>query len=230
MSVACERYVSARFDAVESRFRPTVAENDVRLRAILSALGPLAGRRMLDLGCGKGRFARRFQEAGAEVVGLDVSAGMLREAVGIDRVRGSARRLPFASESFDAVVAVEVLEHVGAIPEVLAEMRRVLRPGGVVAIVDKNAGALDVNRPWVPSLLVKRLDEHRGLWMYPAGAPVRERWFWPGAFARRLRGEFESVRVSHLLTPREARRAVFRRFPQARLLTLWTGRRAGGDP
>ena len=69
------------------------------------------GRRVLDLGCGKGRFATRLAESGAEVVGIDLSAAMLAEAKGLARVRGSARRLPFASATFDAVVAVEVFEH-----------------------------------------------------------------------------------------------------------------------
>jgi 2-polyprenyl-6-hydroxyphenyl methylase/3-demethylubiquinone-9 3-methyltransferase len=189
----------------------------------------LRGRRVLDLGCGKGRFARRLAEAGAIVVGIDLSAAMLAEAdaAGFGRVRGSARRLPFGVAAFDAVVAVEVFEHLAAIDAVLGEVRRVLRPGGIVAIVDKNAGALSAERPWLPSALVKRIDERRGLWMYPAGGPVRERWFWPRRLQRRLGRWFEEVRVTHLLSPREAERRLFRWVPRARLLTLWTARAAG---
>ncbi len=93
---ASERYVAARFDALEARFKPSVPPDDVRLRAVLEALGPLSGRRVLDLGCGKGRFARHFQAAGAEVIGIDPSLGMLRQADGIHRVQASARRLPLA--------------------------------------------------------------------------------------------------------------------------------------
>ncbi len=49
----------------------------------------------------------------------------------------------------------------------------------------QECGALDARRPWLPSLVVKRIDERRGLWMYPAGGPVRERWFRPEALKRR---------------------------------------------
>jgi 2-polyprenyl-6-hydroxyphenyl methylase/3-demethylubiquinone-9 3-methyltransferase len=186
------------------------------------------GLRVLDLGCGKGRFAAHLQAAGAEVVGLDLSAAMLARAKGLDRVRASARRLPFADATFDAVVAVEVLEHVGAVGPVLREARRVLRPGGRIAIIDKNALALDARRPWLPSLAVKWIDERRGLWMYPADGPVRERWFGPRALKSRLDREFGQARVDFLLRPEEARRLVFRSCPSARLMALWTARVPGG--
>jgi 2-polyprenyl-6-hydroxyphenyl methylase/3-demethylubiquinone-9 3-methyltransferase len=222
-----EAEVAGRFDALRGRFKGAVAADDVRLRALRVGLEPLPGRRVLDLGCGKGRFARRLAEAGAEVVGLDLSAAMLAEATGVGRVRGSARRLPFAAATFDAVVAVEVFEHLAAVEPALAEARRVLRPGGVLAIVDKNAGALDAARPWLPKLLVKWIDERRGRWMYPAGGPVRERWFWPGRLRRALERRFVDVRVAYLLSPAEAGCRLFRHVPRARLMVLWTARVAG---
>lgn len=222
-----EAEVAARFDRLQERFKSIVDPADVRLRAVRESLEPVRGQRVLDLGCGKGRFARPLADAGALVYGIDLSAAMLAEAAGIGRVLGSARRLPFAAASFDAVIAVEVFEHLDAIDDVLAEARRVLRPGGILAIVDKNAGALNADRPWLPGLLVKWIDERRGLWMYPAGGPVRERWFWPGRFRARLARWFEDVRVAYLLSPKEARCRLFRHAPRTRLLTLWTARVAG---
>ncbi len=222
--LAHDAIVAARFDESEARFKPRVGPEDVRLLAVLNALGPLEGLRVLDLGCGKGRFAAHLRDRGAEVIGLDLSAAMLGRACGLDRVRASARRLPFADSTFGAVVAIEVLEHVGAVEPVLDEARRVLSPGGRLAVVDKNLGALDARRPWLPSAVVKRVDERRGLWMYPAGGPVRERWFWPGALQRRLRRDFAEVRVEFLLRPEEATRRVFRSIPSARLMTLWSAR------
>jgi ubiquinone/menaquinone biosynthesis C-methylase UbiE len=226
---AHESEVGARFDLLHARFKREVGAGDARLRALRSCLQPLEGRRVLDLGCGKGRFAARLEEEGARVVGIDLSAAMLAEGGGLDRVRASARRLPFADRAFDAVVAVEVFEHLAAIDRVLGEVRRVLRPGGVLAVVDKNAGSWNTRRPWLPNLALKWLDQRRGRWMYPHRGPVRERWFWPGAFAARLARSFEDVRVEHLLSPDEAGVALFLQLPGARLLTLWTARAPGGD-
>ena len=247
-----EAEVAAPFDQLEDRFKSAVADDDVRLRALRASLnrvhtahpsgdlvggahptrylGPLRSLRVLDLGCGKGRFAAALAADGAEVIGLDRSAAMLASARGLDRVLASARRLPFASASIDGVVAVEVFEHlpVRAIGEVLREVRRVLRPGGIVAIVDKNAGSWNAQRRWLPNVLVKWIDEERGRWMYPSGGPVRERWFWPHAFAARLRRAFAEVRVEYLLSPSEADCWLFRLVPSARVMTLWSARVPGG--
>jgi SAM-dependent methyltransferase len=231
MTTLHERHVSERFDACAGRFRATVEADDYRLAALSRAIGPLRGAAILDLGCGKGRFARRLIEQGAEVIGVDGSAGMLAQAGGLDRVRASALRLPFVPRSFDAAFAVEVFEHLPPSSLVLAfrELGRVLRPGGRLLILDKNALALDARRPWLPKLAVKWIDERRGLWMYPSGGPVRERWFLPGEMAGAMRGQgFEDVGIEYVLAPDEARRAVFRRVPIARLMALWTGRAPGG--
>jgi SAM-dependent methyltransferase len=228
---AHEATVSARFDELEACFKAEVPSSDVRLRSALAALTPGPCRRLLDLGCGKGRFAAHLQDRGAEVVGLDLSAAMLARAGGLSRVRGSARRLPFAAESFDGVLAVEVLQHVAprGLDAVLAELRRVLRPGGTVAIIDKNAGALNARRPWLPGLVVKEIDRRRGRWMYPPDAPVRERWFWPGDLKERLRRWFVAVQVVYLLSAEEAGRWPFERIPATRQMALWTARAPGGD-
>ena len=224
-----EAEVQNRFDLLHSRFKDVVEVQDARLDALVRVLKPLPTRSILDLGCGKGRFASRLTKAGANVVGLDLSPAMLAEANGLDRVRGSARRLPFADRSFEAVVAVEVFQHLPAIDDVLAEVRRVLRPGGVIALIDKNMGSLSAARPWLPNLVVKWHDTRRGRWMYPGDGPVKERWFWPPAFARRItRAGFKDVRVEHLMTPEESATKLFRSFPAARSLTFWTAR--ASDP
>jgi 2-polyprenyl-6-hydroxyphenyl methylase/3-demethylubiquinone-9 3-methyltransferase len=228
-----EAEVAARFDLLERRFKPALARGDVRLEALLACLEPVRGRRILDLGCGKGRFARGLAAMGAEVIGLDCSRAMLAGAAAgcsVHRLRGSGRRLPLAAAAFDAAIAVEVFEHLhpAAIDAVLGELRRVLRPGGIVAIVDKNAASWNAQRPWLPNLAVKWIDEHRGLWMYPSGGPVREYWFWPRRFASRLERFFSEVRVTHMLSPEEAGQLLFVRVPGARLLTLWSARVPGG--
>ena len=76
--------------------RPSVAADDVRLCAVRGLPRTVAGPPRPRPGMRQGRFAARLAAAGAEVVGLDRSAAMLAAAGGLDRVRGSARRLPFA--------------------------------------------------------------------------------------------------------------------------------------
>jgi 2-polyprenyl-6-hydroxyphenyl methylase/3-demethylubiquinone-9 3-methyltransferase len=223
-----EAEVGARFDLLHRRFKDAVAGDDVRLQAVRAALEPLAGKRVLDLGCGKGRFAAHLRSAGAEVFGIDLSAAMLAGASYLPRVRGSARRLPFAASAFDAVVAIEVFEHLAEVDSVLGEMRRVVRPGGAVVIVDKNASSMNADRPWLPGLVVKWIDEKRGRWMYPSDGPVREHWFWPGRFRDRLGRVFSDARVEHLISPSEACHLLFRVSPRARLLAIWTAKVPGG--
>jgi SAM-dependent methyltransferase len=229
-----EAIVAARFDALQARFKPEVAEDDPRVRGILTALGPLRGRRVLDVGCGKGRFARVLAARGARVVGLDVSAAMLAAArfETLDRVQGSARRLPFRDGTFDAAIAVEVFEHFEprAVEAACDELRRVLRPGGLFVLVDKNVYAMNARRPWLPAVAVKWLDQRRGLWMYPAGGSVREHWFRPLGMKRRLSRRFSEVRVRYLLSREEAGRFPFRSLHSTRLFLLWAARSPGGVP
>ncbi len=226
-----EAEVAFRFDALHERFRPSIDRDDYRLRAILDELEPIGGKRILDLGCGKGRFARALQALGAEVVGLDLTAAMLAHATGVPRVQATARRLPFGPRTFDAVIAIEVFEHLDpwSREQTCNEAQRVLCCGGVLVIVDKNIAALDARRPWLPSALVKRIDEYRGRWMYPAHGLVRERWFWPPGLRAELRRRFSDVRIVRLLAPAESNTWLFRRLPAARLMTLWSARVPGGE-
>ncbi len=108
------------------------------------------GARVLDVGCGSGRHAAAaYRLPGARVVGVDVACPDLsaaRERLQLhDRLgaHGGGRwdlcaadglRLPFAEDRFDLVVCAEVLEHVRADDRVLAEIARVLRPGGDLAV------------------------------------------------------------------------------------------------
>ena len=100
------------------------------------AAGHLGGaRRVLDLGSGEGQVSRRIARSGqATVVGIDPTAAQLRVASqrggGVTYVRGRAERLPFEGASFDAVVACLVFEHLPDHRPALAEVARVLAPGG----------------------------------------------------------------------------------------------------
>lgn len=86
--------------------------------------------RILDLGCGPGSITRGL---GPGTVGLDAHAVAIP---GVPVVEGDGARLPFPDGSFDAVYANAVLQHVADAAVVVAEVRRVVRPGGVVGVGD----------------------------------------------------------------------------------------------
>lgn len=95
----------------------------------------LAGAtRVLDIGCGEGQVARRVAAGGARVVGVDPTAGQLRAAAarggGVRYVRSGAEALPLGDATFDAVVICLTLEHLDPFEPAIAEVARVLAPGG----------------------------------------------------------------------------------------------------
>ncbi|QFY11646.1 methyltransferase domain-containing protein [Nonomuraea phyllanthi] len=104
--------------------------------AIMALAGDVAGRRILDAGCGSGPLSAALRDRGAVVTGIDSSAGMLalaRQRLGADadlHVVDVRDPLPFADGAFDDVVASLVLHYLEDWGPTLGEMRRVLRPGG----------------------------------------------------------------------------------------------------
>ncbi len=115
---------------------PLVALESMHLPRLL---GPVRGLRCADIGCGTGRHALALAEAGAEVVAVDFSTGMLEQArakPGAERVRfiehDLARPLPLADASFDRVLCCLVLDHIAELEALFVELRRICRPGGFV--------------------------------------------------------------------------------------------------
>ncbi|WP_407835495.1 class I SAM-dependent methyltransferase [Streptomyces sp. DSM 116496] len=111
--------------------------------AMLALAGDVTGRRILDAGCGSGPLTAALRDRGAVVTGVDSSAGMLalaRRRLGEDAALHEADLrdpLPFADGAFDDVVASLVLHYLEDWGPTLAEVRRVLRPGGrLIASVD----------------------------------------------------------------------------------------------
>ncbi len=105
---------------------------------MLAALALCGGERVVDVGCGSGSLHGQLAEAGARVVGVDTSPGMLREAAQQARearlpvvlVRGDAQQLPLADGCAEVLLASHMLYHVPDRERALREMRRVLRTGG----------------------------------------------------------------------------------------------------
>jgi ubiquinone/menaquinone biosynthesis C-methylase UbiE len=100
-----------------------------------------AGDRVVDIGCGTGNYAIAAAHEGASVVGVDAAAGMLAraraKAPGIEFIdHDVTRRLPFPDESFDVAFCLLVLQLISDRPALLAEVRRVVRPGGALIVSD----------------------------------------------------------------------------------------------
>ena len=130
-------YQSGRFGGFDGApLRPGGTE--LTCRAVRRA-GFLPGQSVLDLGCGEGWGAQVLVEIGCRVIGLDMAPESLVRAAavsGMSRVAGDATRLPLADASVDGILAECVLSLVEARRVALAECRRVLRPGGRLALSD----------------------------------------------------------------------------------------------
>jgi SAM-dependent methyltransferase len=117
------------------------ARYDVVLDRVAARV-PLAGARGLDIGCGDGVTLYKIHRRGGRAAGIDMEQAGLRLAAEMLRghgappgvARASAYQLPFADGALDYVVMVEVLEHLDRPDDLLAELRRVIRPGGVLGL------------------------------------------------------------------------------------------------
>lgn len=162
----------------EEHFPSTIDPRIQHVRVLLNFFGDLTDKRVLDVGCGKGRFARVLQEGNprAEIWGLDISGEMLKFVpAGIHRLAGSMTALPVADSTFDAVYATESLEHAVEVERAVKEMCRTLKPGGRLAIIDKNA-------------------EHWGKLKTPAW----ERWFGKEELEKLLARDCRTVRSQYI--------------------------------
>ena len=160
----------------------------------------LAGRRVLDVGCSAGLYARTLAADGADAFALDASAAFLRagrrraarESVAATWVRGDAHALPFVDDAFDAAVVGATLNELGDPARALGEMGRTLRPSGLL-------WAMYVRRAFGPGRALQWLLGRGGLrfpapeavdaWAAAAGlAPLRRAEHGPVVFALYRKG------------------------------------------
>lgn len=131
-----------------------------RLALFDSLIDGWQNKAVLDLGCGGGFMAEAMARRGARVTGIDPSSGTIASAwahaktsgLEIAYDLGSGESLPYADMAFDVVVCVDVFEHIKALDAVLAEISRVLRPGGLL-LFDT------INHTWLASIIMITLGE-----------------------------------------------------------------------
>lgn len=137
----------------DSEFRPLHQINPLRLGWIEQCAGPLAGRRVLDVGCGGGILSEAMAQRGAQVLGIDLAAKPLKVAqlhaleAGAQQVsyrevaaEALAREMP---QSFDVVTCMEMLEHVPDPASIVAACATLVKPGGWVffSTINRNSKA-----------------------------------------------------------------------------------------
>jgi SAM-dependent methyltransferase len=130
--VASEYADETRLRRRAAAFTGERAGEDAR-RLVVAAVTAARPARVLEVGCGWGELATWVARAtGAEVVAIDLSPRMVELARdgGVDARLGDVRQLPFENDSFDVAIAAWMLYHVADLDRGLAELARVLRPGG----------------------------------------------------------------------------------------------------
>jgi SAM-dependent methyltransferase len=112
------------------------------VRRALAIAGVQRGARILDVGCGTGRWLRRYQQLGLAPTGVDATPGMLavarEQGTAAPVVAGEAGSLPFSDAEFDCVSDITVVQHIprSQQPQALAEMVRVLKQGGRLILLE----------------------------------------------------------------------------------------------
>ncbi len=182
--------------------------------ATWSLLGPVAGKRVLDAGCGVGIYAELLLEAGADVVAVDANAKMLEMARlrlksrPVELVHATLeRKMDFLGDaSFDLIVCALVLDYVYDWHQVFGEFHRVLKPGGVVVY--------SVTHPFVDYVE----HHHRGNYF----AVERVEYLWRG-FGTEVQVPSYRRSIGDLVTPLLAKgfqlQAILEPRPQAAFMT-----------
>jgi len=186
-----DRAELARFDALAAQFwdsqgdfRPLHLLNPVRAQFI-AARASLAGRRVVDVGCGGGLLTESLARAGAQVTGIDLAPGMVEVArlhaaeggLAIDYRVASAEELAQAVPGqFDVVTCMEMLEHVPDPAAMTATLARLLAPGGALFVSTLNRN--------LKSFLLAIVGAEYILRLIPRGTHEYERLIRPAELAR----------------------------------------------
>jgi ubiquinone/menaquinone biosynthesis C-methylase UbiE len=203
-----KRFESQSDEEPDYQFETRLSRRNTAFRRVLADIDGWQGR-LLEAGCGSGRFLRAIQEArpDLETFGVDISPRLLaqaRERGGGPRYAfGSVTQLPFRSASMDVVVLFDVLEHVPNPEDGVAEVVRVLKPGGVFhALVPCEGQPLTLHwAMWKGNVLPDLKERHGGHIQRFTHGWVRQEFARHGLEVRRIRYSMHPVgQVKDVLT------------------------------
>lgn len=145
-----------------------------RGQALLELVRSIHAQSALEVGCGTGYWLNLLHEVTPRLYGLDYSAGMISQArqqpAPLQLTRGTAIHLPYADSSFDLIYCVDAIHHFGSHTQFIREAFRVLKPGGVLAILGHDPHNAD--ETWYIYDYFESVHE-TDLLRYPSGGMVR---------------------------------------------------------
>lgn len=183
---------------------------------------PLTGTKILDAGCGEGRFSRQFIENGANITSMDFSEEYIKickENFSRGKfIIGSVTSLPFKENTFDYIFTVDVLQHVPDIEKAISEFYRVLKKGGKLFIIDKNRRGIN-NKYFLPERLLFRIKNI----FRKTYKSFRERWFAPEKLKTMIGKKFRYVKYQYLIEKNKS--LIFHKIKKMNLLVGWEARK-----
>jgi len=146
--------------------------------AMLDAVGDVAGLKVIDVGCGEGRFSRMLAHLGADVTGIDLTPALVAEAKKLhpegDYIASGAESLPFNDNEFDMAVSYVVLVDIVDYRTAIAEMARVIVPGGLIVAANVNSFISQCETSWFRDSDGRKL--HFPVDRYFEERPLRLQW------------------------------------------------------
>ena len=147
--------LQSEFERQAPTFLDAIETDDGRYQLIRETIKREKSQTVLEAGCGKGRYLLNLaaELPSVRLQGMDIASAVMRKIPEtIPTNVGTLLQMPFKDASFDLVYTAEALEHAVNIKGALREMLRVVRPGGIVIIIDKNSANLNRSRlklePW----------------------------------------------------------------------------------
>ena len=179
-------------------------------------------KKILDAGCGEGRFSKYFIEKGADITSMDFSEEYVKLAKKNIRkgkfVLGSVTNIPFPDNYFDYIFSVDVLQHVPELKKAISEFHRVLKKGGVLIIIDKNKLGLH-KKYLIPNILVQKYKE-MAEWRYSG---FKEQWFMPKKLKKIIDEKFGNSRYKYLTEKNKNK--IFTKISQLNLYVVWIAKK-----